>query len=158
MKTLQELEELTLQWFKDRQIIPNSTPFAQCVKLFEEFTELLDGINKNDIDLIKDSIGDIAVVLIGLNALQGGAKLFSEPKLNKRYYTDNNRSRCALLGGSLSQGMVFEKSHEDSLEELDQIAYTYKTSLDECLELAYEEIKDRKGTLTPEGIFVKETK
>lgn len=26
----------------------------------------------------------------------------------------------------------------------------------ECLELAYNEIKDRKGYLTPEGIFVKE--
>jgi hypothetical protein len=25
-----------------------------------------------------------------------------------------------------------------------------------CLELAYNEIKDRKGHLTPEGIFVKE--
>ena len=29
-------------------------------------------------------------------------------------------------------------------------------SLLEALEVAYEEIKDRKGTLTPEGIFVKE--
>lgn len=26
----------------------------------------------------------------------------------------------------------------------------------ECLEFAYETIKDRKGTLTPEGVFVKE--
>ena len=29
-------------------------------------------------------------------------------------------------------------------------------SLLEALEVAYDEIKDRKGTLTPEGIFVKE--
>ncbi len=28
----------------------------------------------------------------------------------------------------------------------------------ECLGLAYEQIKDRKGYLTPEGIFVKESK
>jgi NTP pyrophosphatase (non-canonical NTP hydrolase) len=27
-----------------------------------------------------------------------------------------------------------------------------------CLAMAYEQIKDRKGTLTPEGIFVKETR
>jgi NTP pyrophosphatase (non-canonical NTP hydrolase) len=27
----------------------------------------------------------------------------------------------------------------------------------ECLELAYEEIKDRKGYLTPDGIFVKQS-
>jgi hypothetical protein len=29
-------------------------------------------------------------------------------------------------------------------------------SLVDCLEWAYDEIKDRKGTLTPEGVFVKE--
>lgn len=28
--------------------------------------------------------------------------------------------------------------------------------LTECLDAAYETIKDRKGTLTPEGVFVKE--
>lgn len=31
------------------------------------------------------------------------------------------------------------------------------TSIKRCLARAYDEIKDRKGTLTPEGIFVKET-
>ena len=30
-------------------------------------------------------------------------------------------------------------------------------SVTTCLARAYDEIKDRKGTLTPEGIFVKET-
>lgn len=30
------------------------------------------------------------------------------------------------------------------------------TSAARCLKRAYDEIKDRKGTLTPEGIFVKE--
>jgi NTP pyrophosphatase (non-canonical NTP hydrolase) len=29
-------------------------------------------------------------------------------------------------------------------------------TLEHCLAAAYEQIKDRKGTLTPEGIFVKE--
>jgi NTP pyrophosphatase (non-canonical NTP hydrolase) len=33
---------------------------------------------------------------------------------------------------------------------------TADIDLVECLELAYNEIKDRKGHLTPEGIFVKE--
>jgi NTP pyrophosphatase (non-canonical NTP hydrolase) len=31
------------------------------------------------------------------------------------------------------------------------------TSAARCLKRAYDEIKDRKGTLTPEGIFVKES-
>jgi hypothetical protein len=28
--------------------------------------------------------------------------------------------------------------------------------LEDCLAAAYDEIKDRKGTLTPEGVFLKE--
>ncbi len=31
------------------------------------------------------------------------------------------------------------------------------TNIIDCLASAYDEIKDRKGTLTPEGIFVKES-
>lgn len=30
-------------------------------------------------------------------------------------------------------------------------------SLNRCIEAAYETIKDRRGTLTPEGVFVKES-
>ena len=32
----------------------------------------------------------------------------------------------------------------------------YGTNITNCLAAAYAEIKDRKGTLTPEGIFIKE--
>ena len=35
--------------------------------------------------------------------------------------------------------------------------YNAQIDLTYCLEEAYNTIKDRKGTLTPEGIFVKET-
>ena len=33
----------------------------------------------------------------------------------------------------------------------------YNKSLEECVEVAYNEIKDRKGFLTPEGNFVNST-
>jgi NTP pyrophosphatase (non-canonical NTP hydrolase) len=36
------------------------------------------------------------------------------------------------------------------------LAYLSGSSLRECLELAYDEIKDRKGRLLPNGTFVKE--
>jgi NTP pyrophosphatase (non-canonical NTP hydrolase) len=34
----------------------------------------------------------------------------------------------------------------------------YGVDMEECIGQAYEEIKDRKGYLTPEGMFVKENK
>ena len=39
------------------------------------------------------------------------------------------------------------------------IIYCARKDLDitECLKAAYEEIKDRKGFLTPEGVFIKES-
>jgi NTP pyrophosphatase (non-canonical NTP hydrolase) len=37
------------------------------------------------------------------------------------------------------------------------VCLTYGVSMDDCIDQAYEEIKDRRGYLTPEGIFVKET-
>jgi NTP pyrophosphatase (non-canonical NTP hydrolase) len=36
------------------------------------------------------------------------------------------------------------------------VCKTYKLDIQECIAGAYNEIKDRKGHLTPEGMFVKE--
>lgn len=45
----------------------------------------------------------------------------------------------------------------DVLVTLVMYAATQRLDLARCLEFAYAEIKDRKGHLTPEGVFVKET-
>lgn len=44
----------------------------------------------------------------------------------------------------------------DSLVCLINMCALLDITMTECLELAYNEIKDRKGTLLPSGIFVKE--
>ena len=95
------IEMEVLRWGEARGIVTNSKPISQAIKTLEETTELLDAINKNDIEGIKDAVGDVVVTLIMV---------------------------CAVLNLDLVQ----------------------------CLHGAYEEIKDRKGYLTPEGVFVKE--
>ena len=40
---------------------------------------------------------------------------------------------------------------------LNNLAVMHGTSLEECLAFAYEDIKDRKGMMQPNGIFIKET-
>ncbi|MBC8553897.1 MAG: MazG-like family protein [Candidatus Brocadiales bacterium] len=37
------------------------------------------------------------------------------------------------------------------------VCLTYGVDMDDCIDQAYNEIKDRKGYLTPEGTFVKES-
>lgn len=98
--TLDNLEYAIGHWAEERNLIDGSTPQAQCVKLGEEYGELCSGIAKGKQDVIVDSIGDMAVVLIVL---------------------------------ALQNGVTFE----------------------ECVQSAYNEIKDRKGRMV-DGIFVKE--
>lgn len=88
------------QWAVERNL-HTADPNKQVLKLGEEFGELCQGMAKGKPDQVKDSIGDMYVVLTIL-ALQ-----------------------------------------------LDM-------SIDDCVKLAYEEIKDRKGKMV-NGVFVKES-
>ena len=99
--TYAEVELEIVRWGEARGIVQNGKAISQAIKTLEETTELLDAINKHNLDETKDAIGDIVVTLIMV---------------------------CAVLD----------------------------INLVECLYGAYNEIKDRKGYLTPEGIFIKE--
>lgn len=99
MKTDLLLEKIRF-WAEERNL-HTADPKAQLCKLLEEVGELASGLNRNNLDLIKDSIGDTIVVLQIL---------------------------CLQL----------------SLD------------FNECLQLAYNEIKDRKGKMI-DGVFVKES-
>ena len=62
----EELQEAIIQWAEDRNMIKPDrlTGLAQLAKVTEELGELSAGINKNDEDKTKDSLGDIMVTLI----------------------------------------------------------------------------------------------
>ena len=92
--------EMIKQWVIDRNLHTGDARVQMC-KTMEELGELASGINKNNKELQKDSIGDVVVTLICI---------------------------------SLQLGLDFN----------------------ECLEIAYNEIKDRKGKLI-NGVFVKES-
>lgn len=100
VKPLGELVALIQNWAWDRNLIDGSTPHAQMLKLTEEVGELAGGICKDKVDVIKDSIGDVFVVLTIVAAQMGW-------------------------------------------------------SIEECVQDAYAEIKDRKGKMV-DGVFVKE--
>ncbi len=58
-------------WGHARGIIQNGKPMGQAIKTLEETTELIDAINRNDPDAIKDAVGDIFVTLLMQCAIQG---------------------------------------------------------------------------------------
>ncbi|NDD52703.1 hypothetical protein EBZ39_02285 [bacterium] len=101
-----ELQHRVIQWAKDRQIIPNSTPAAQLMKTMSELGELADATLKLSAEAGSkiaaiDGVGDVLVTLI---------------------------IYCELLN----------------------------ICPIECLDAAYAAIKDRRGYLMPNGVFVKE--
>jgi NTP pyrophosphatase (non-canonical NTP hydrolase) len=94
------MKEKILNWAKDRNLLDPLNRQKQFIKLIEEIGELAQGMAKNDIVQIIDSIGDVQVVLIILAA-------------------------------------------------------QYDLDVDDCLNTAYLQIKDRKGK-TVNGIFIKD--
>ena len=60
-KSLEYFEEMILRWAKDRQLLKNSTPQVQMLKLVSEIGELADNVAKGRD--VRDDIGDCLVVL-----------------------------------------------------------------------------------------------
>ena len=99
--TLDQLVKQVEQWSIDKDL-HNGNSFTQYAKSSEEMGEVAAALCRNDIDELRDGIGDVIVTLVIL-AQQNGMTLY------------------------------------------------------ECLEQAYGEIKDRKGVMSKDGSFIKES-
>lgn len=97
---LNELTEFIEGWAEDRGL-DQAQPEKQMLKLMEEVGELAEGLAKDNIRQVVDSIGDVYVVLTIL-------------------------------------------------------AMQMDLDIESCIDVAYEEIKDRKGKMV-NGVFVKES-
>lgn len=147
------------QWAKDRNLILGSTPQKQFIKLMEEFGELCAGIARNDKEKIKDSIGDCGVVLIILNEqcqiekdLIFAREFQIESPENQIKYTMHYLSGLSwLIDDDGNDKFVLC----ELITELNGYSHYYGFTMLECLEHAYEQIKDRKGKMI-DGVFVKE--
>ena len=147
MKTLQELQPLIIEWAKERNILfPENSP-KQRLKLIEEAGELASAILKNDIEKQKDAIGDIFVVLVILTK-QVNRTIDFENILNnlfkKSKIDDLIIHLVSLNGGTYS------------IEALVGLSLKLNLDITECANIAWNEIKDRKGN-TVNGTFIKES-
>jgi NTP pyrophosphatase (non-canonical NTP hydrolase) len=65
-------------------------------------------------------------------------------------------SEVGELGDNIAKQRNVEDDIGDCLVVLNTLAVMFDTSLERCLEVAYDDIKDRKGHMNSEGIFIKE--
>lgn len=153
------------QWFIDRDLENGGRLDKQSLKLSEEFGELCAGYLKKNEKLTKDSIGDCAVVIVGLTLLIKAdvQEIFDEIFSNEydEYYVIEclvflNRviSNIQLSNGFINKDLYIIDLTR-SIYWLKSISKSLGYNFEECFELAYQEIKDRKGRWI-DGTFVKE--
>lgn len=145
------------QWAEDRNIIKGSKPIDQAMKLFSEFGELADNVGKGRD--CRDDIGDVFVVLT-IMAKQYGISMadmkphgYDEEDDPKRMITSLCRN---LLMFSDARNRNKSQSLEWCLGWLIRISHNKGYTLQECVQIAYDDISERKGILW-NGVFVKNT-
>lgn len=151
------------QWFIDRDLENGGRLDKQSLKLSEEFGELCAGYLKKNEQLTKDSIGDCAVVIVGLALLvkEDVQEIFDDSIIILKedvpdYFKDLNKYISSFQTfyswEETSMSKMYLSFAVDSLKTI-SIALGY--DFEECFELAYNKIKDRKGRWI-DGTFVKE--
>ena len=161
-----EMEQLIKQierWAEDRNIINGTKPIDQAMKLFSEFGELADNVGKG-LDC-RDDIGDCAVVMT-IIMRQCGLSFYAyaeDLKFISQYDIKYNVSQLATNISEFISDIASNNEISDEsdafiwcIEYLNVIAIQTGSSLKECVQIAYDDIKDRKG-LMHNGLFIKES-
>lgn len=141
--SLKELQPLILDWAREKNLLFEENAPKQKLKLIEECGELASAILKNDVKLQKDAIGDIFVVLVILNE-QLGEKCSFSTDFENNYPIEESITN--LIEQNVFNGVVGWP--------LFDVCRYLNLDLTECVNLAWNEIKDRKGK-TVNGTFIK---
>lgn len=147
--TLKELIKKIEQWAIDRGLDKNGTVEGQLIKTAEEIAELIKGISKNNIDLIKNSIGDVFVTLVIGNMLKNNYNLEEKNKRVKDpAYIGDRKGLIELLASNIIN--TIENPYDSRtitgiLKNLNIVNNYYSLDLKDCVESAYREIANRKG-------------
>lgn len=167
--TINQFQQNIIQWATDRGIYEHSTIQAQTLKAVSEMGELADAVIKGDKDGVKDAIGDVCTCLVSVAHMAGGsfcgwaAVAIEENGAG----TDKAKMIQAALSASYGVGALACDINLDRYDEaaldvelavdaLTSIAICHGFTLQECLEAAWLEIKDRRGKMVPGGAFVKD--
>ena len=144
---LPELQKLILEWADERDLLHRANATQQRLKLIEECGELASAILKNDVEKQKDAIGDIFVVLVILN------KQLDSYLIVDGFHVEHVFDNEVLLANIINE--YVNKSMTLSSWQINSLCLNLNLNLVECANIAYEEIKNRKGK-TINGTFIKD--
>ena len=167
--TIQELVPLIQEWAKEREIYEQLTPFDELLKTHEEVGELIKACYDDDKPAIQDALGDTMICLINYcyfaneditKAINKARIQQSQTHLPRTVLAiEVNRNLSKLLTDEYMgdiDGIIYILHHlQHIFEYIWAITLLEDTTIEECLNLAYNEIKNRKGKII-NGKFIKE--
>lgn len=158
---MKELIKKIEQWAIDREIDKKGTIEGQSIKTAEEIAELIKGISKDNMDLIKDSIGDVFITLVIGNMLKNNYNLEEKNKRVKDpAYIGDKKGLIKLLASNIIntiESPYDSRTITGTLKNLNIVSNYYSLDFKDCVESAYSEIANRKGEMI-DGTFIKYVK
>ncbi len=169
-KKIEELVQNTLSWSKAKGL--DKADFRkQIAKLHEEFGELTSGYLKDNPEVLKDSVGDILVVLTILMQQVGCSESKIKSAIKGFHFssglcepdTDDLLMQIGSVVGLVSDGYRYRGMKLTDLVERNStliVSYLKQFTDDlginylDCFQMAWDEIKDRTGQMV-NGSFVK---
>ena len=155
---MEKLIKKVEQWSIERGL-NTADPNKQRLKLWEEFGELNAAIARDNRDGVIDAIGDMLVVMIIYCQQKDWdrEKIFETKKILYREMLEQNLMfTIDHTANSIYRSCSYEFAVRDAVTCLGVISAKYGVTLKECLQSAYDEIKDRRGKMV-NGVFVKES-
>lgn len=174
MKHYNYIEKI-LDWAEERNLLTQGDVFMQLEKSREENSELTKAITKYEkgnaqaYDEIKDAIGDVYVTLVVASEIHGLPvyEIFKNVKFREydSYHWQHYTNLLRVYDGMLYLSCVNEDSPyydtpgilKNYVDFLNSVAVEYNFTLVECIEYAYNQIKERTGKIV-DGTFVKDVK
>lgn len=156
------LIQLIVAWGMARNIILGGTVKDQFFKLTSEMGEWAAGIVAASREELMDGIGDSFVVITLMSRQLGVSVEDLHAIARERYsYSRHDLSPFAILG-DLADALA--KGQDDKAKlylgrlvvSLVDLATSQDLDFEECVQLAYDSIKDRKGVMY-KGVFIKST-
>ncbi len=165
--TINELNVHIIDWAKERELDTKGTVEVQSIKTVEELSELIKAICKDNREDIIDSIGDVYVTLVIGNMLGNDTniELISE-KTTDLFYDEiiekiEDYSKTLLLldiSRNIDSVLQFKYSSwvvGQTMALIMGVAYLYNLDFVDCVESAYNTIKNRHGVMK-DGMYVKD--
>ena len=163
---LSVLYNYIVDWSKERKIIPNAKVLVQAGKMISEKSEISEAFLNTDYIELKDGIGDTFVTIVNVFELSKLKTDLEELDLEQKQSVKEGVAALILeldvLSGKVIDKIIKENFNvreelNDMIQILHGIARQNNTSLLSCVEIAYNEIKDRKGITLENGTFIKDS-